>query len=176
MAISLLCSLLSFYFAVTLLVAGFAKLDELSYFRAQLRAMRFLPSRSVEATSILIPSAEVVLAVSLVAGVEPWLVTWVNAGVFFGFLGLKVLIYVRRLPADCGCFGSLVCLHADKVGLTVSGIHALLALVLPILTTQTEPQLYASDAVLLLLLLSLSILFGCHILRRYVRSHVILRR
>jgi uncharacterized membrane protein YphA (DoxX/SURF4 family) len=95
------------------LVAGSAKLADLTQFHAQVDAYKLLPHALEAPFAYALPLVEVCLGVYLAVGL------FVRPAAIFGcalivvFVAAMTQAAVRGLTLDCGCFGSLA---AERVG------------------------------------------------------------
>jgi hypothetical protein len=118
------------YFSFTLAMAGLSKLDDPAYTRASFRTLQIFPSRYIPAIAKIFPIFEIILALFLVSGILPLIFSIINAALFAVFLGIKLYVYLRKLPVECGCFGSNYKAGIDKVTLAVILIQLILAVLL----------------------------------------------
>ncbi len=90
-----------------LLTAGILKAhDGPTVTAASIAAYRILAPNVVAPLGVALPYAEIILAAYLLAGLFTRAAAIVAAVQFAVFAGAVASLVVRRLPADCGCFGS----------------------------------------------------------------------
>ncbi len=92
-----------------LLVAGILKAhDGPSATASSIAGYRILPPVIVAPLGVALPYAEIVLGGYLGAGLFTRAAALVGSVQFAIFSGAVASLVVRRLPADCGCFGSRI--------------------------------------------------------------------
>jgi uncharacterized membrane protein YphA (DoxX/SURF4 family) len=69
---------------------------------------RILPQPAVAPLGIVLPYFEIMLGAYLFAGLFTRVAGWVAAAQFAAFAVAVGSLVVRKIPADCGCFGSSV--------------------------------------------------------------------
>ena len=89
-----------------LLDAGLNKATRLSSFRDGLRADDLVPERFVFPTAAGVASLEILLAGSLLAGVETALIAAITTGLFSVFAVAQTKTFHRGLKIPCSCFGA----------------------------------------------------------------------
>jgi len=90
-----------------LLAAGILKaLDGSAAVASSIAAYRLLPGPAVAALAVFLPYFEIFLGLYLIAGLLTRIAASVAAVQFVVFAGAVGSLVVRRIPADCGCFGS----------------------------------------------------------------------
>jgi uncharacterized membrane protein YphA (DoxX/SURF4 family) len=67
---------------------------------------RILPPALVAPLGVALPYAEMLLGAYLAGGLFTRIAAWVAALQFAVFAGAVASLVIRRIPADCGCFGS----------------------------------------------------------------------
>lgn len=100
--------LLEMYFAATLGVAGFAKLDHPQLFLHTLQRLRILPDQSTVAISRLFPWFEIILAFSLLLIMRPYefIIALIVLVLFISFFIFNIARSIGNSPPkDCGCYG-----------------------------------------------------------------------
>jgi uncharacterized membrane protein YphA (DoxX/SURF4 family) len=94
---------------VLLVVAGVLKAhDGPSATALSIAAYRILPSVPVKLLGVALPYFEILLGGYLVLGLFTRIAGWVAAGQFAIFAAAVASLVIRKLPADCGCFGSSI--------------------------------------------------------------------
>ena len=130
---------------VLLLVAGILKAhDGSASVASSIAAYRLLPPFPVAALATFLPYFEIFLGLYLVAGLLTRVAAWVAAVQFLVFAGAVASLVVRRIPADCGCFGS-------GVATPPSWGHVALDLLLAalcVLIARYAPGIFAVDRLL----------------------------
>jgi putative oxidoreductase len=90
-----------------LLVAGVLKAhDGSAAVASSIAAYRLLPGFAVAVLAVFLPYFEIFLGAYLVAGLLTRVAGYVAAAQFVVFAAAVASLVVRRIPADCGCFGS----------------------------------------------------------------------
>jgi hypothetical protein len=89
-----------------LIIAALAKFVEgPGVLLQQILGFRLLPFRVSQVAAILLPSAEVVVAVAILIGF-PWPgAGWLGILVYLGYAVALVTVLIRKFDSDCGCFG-----------------------------------------------------------------------
>jgi len=71
-------------------------------------AYRILPSLPVKLLGVALPYFEILLGGYLVIGLFTRIAGWIAAAQFALFAAAVASLVIRKLPADCGCFGSSI--------------------------------------------------------------------
>jgi uncharacterized membrane protein YphA (DoxX/SURF4 family) len=96
------------------LVAGVAKLLDVTAFEQQISAYKMLPDGLVTTAAYGIPLLEIVLGVYLLVGALVRPAAIASCCLMLLFIVAQGQAWARGLSVDCGCFGSL---HKETVGL-----------------------------------------------------------
>jgi uncharacterized membrane protein YphA (DoxX/SURF4 family) len=92
-----------------LIVAGVLKAhDGPAATATSIAGYRILPPAIVAPLGVALPYVEIALGGYLVAGLLVRIAASIAAVQFLVFAGAVASLVVRRIPADCGCFGSTV--------------------------------------------------------------------
>jgi len=92
-----------------LLVAGVLKAhDGPALTATTIAGYRILPPALVAPLGVALPYVEMMLGAYLIAGFFTRAAAWVAAAQFAVFSVAVASLVVRRIPADCGCFGSAI--------------------------------------------------------------------
>lgn len=92
-----------------LMFAGIAKAhDGPALTATALAGYRILPAPFVAPLAIALPYVEILLGAYLAAGLFARLCALVASAQFVIFAGAVASLVIRRIPADCGCFGSSI--------------------------------------------------------------------
>jgi peroxiredoxin len=102
---SLVAYALAVYFALSLGVAGMAKVQDPLDFLKTLKKQRLLPEWSIAPVGRGLPWLEIIIACLLVLGWFQVVVAIVLVGLFAIFLSVKTVLFVTKSDADCGCAG-----------------------------------------------------------------------
>jgi uncharacterized membrane protein YphA (DoxX/SURF4 family) len=89
------------------LVAGIAKLADLTSFKQEVAAYDVLPSALVEPVAYALPFVEVSLGVYLLVGLLVRPAALLSTALMLLFIGVQAQAWARGLSIECGCFGSL---------------------------------------------------------------------
>jgi len=90
-----------------LLIAGVLKAhDGAAATAATVAAYRILPPVVVGPIGVALPYLEILLGGYLVLGLFTRVAAWVATGQFVLFGVAVASLVIRKIPADCGCFGS----------------------------------------------------------------------
>lgn len=135
----MLTLLFELYFSSILLIAGLAKLYNIPHFRATLKVSHIIPEQFISLASVFVPYFELAFALIILSATAPLIAAVLNLALFITFLAFKLSILLRKLPADCGCFGRAYKQKIDGVSITVSAVQVGLAAVYLALTIWTEP-------------------------------------
>lgn len=98
--------------SLILAIAGIAKLADLAGSRKAVREFG-IPERFAPALGILLPIAELLLAVAIIPGASARWAALVAAGLFVVFTGVISANLLRGNQPDCHCFGQL---HSSPAG------------------------------------------------------------
>lgn len=93
--------------ALALVVAGWAKLQNLGEFSRTVVKFDLLPQQIARAFAAVLPWAEVVLGLMLGVGLQVDTVVMIVALLMLVFTGAIVASLVRGKNIECGCFGRL---------------------------------------------------------------------
>jgi len=92
-----------------LIVAGALKAhDGAAATASSIAAYRLLPPAVIGPLGVALPYLELLLGGYLVVGLMTRIAAWIACAQFAVFAAAVASLVVRRLPADCGCFGSSV--------------------------------------------------------------------
>lgn len=100
--------LLRSFVPCVLLVAGIAKIVDVSEFEAALRTWERLPGWSMRPLSLLIPAAEILIGASWLLSVRRSLAELGALSLLFAFTGAYILHLASGLEPDCNCFGKIM--------------------------------------------------------------------
>ena len=95
------------------LVAGVAKLLDVTTFEQQITAYKMLPDGMVTLAAYGIPLLEIVLGIYLLVGALVRPAAIASCGLMVVFIIAQSQAWARGLSVDCGCFGSL---HKETIG------------------------------------------------------------
>jgi putative oxidoreductase len=128
-----------------LLAAGILKAhDGSAAVASSIAAYRLLPPFPVAALATFLPYFEIFLGLYLVAGLLTRIAAWVAAVQFVVFAAAVASLVVRRIPADCGCFGSGVATPPSWGHVALDVLLAALC----VLIARYAPGIFAVDRVL----------------------------
>jgi uncharacterized membrane protein YphA (DoxX/SURF4 family) len=99
--------------AAVWLVAGAAKVGELTHFHAQVDQYRLLPHGLEAPFAYALPFVELLVGIYLLLGLLTRIAALVGCALMVLFLIAQAQAWARGLSLDCGCFGTLT--H-EKVG------------------------------------------------------------
>ena len=100
--------------AVVWLIAGTAKVGDLSASGRTVNAYRILPSEAAMAFGAVLPFIELALGVLLLLGLGTRLVAGISAVLLIGFLTGIAWVWAHGYRIDCGCFSGGGDLAADE--------------------------------------------------------------
>jgi len=129
------------------LVAGVTKLPDLSGFPALVERYQLLPHILAQPFGYLLPFLEIGLGLYLAAGLFVRGSALVGTVLFAVFLTAQVQAWLRGLPLDCGCFGTI---SRSTVGpATIArdillGIPTFLMLAFPARTLSLDRRLFGA--------------------------------
>jgi len=89
------------------LVAGVAKLADLTAFRQEVRAYDVAPSWLVDVIAYGLPMLEVALGLYLAVGLLVRPASFLSIALMLLFIGVQAQAWARGLSIQCGCFGNL---------------------------------------------------------------------
>jgi uncharacterized membrane protein YphA (DoxX/SURF4 family) len=89
------------------LVAGIAKIADLTSFKQEVAAYDVPPSGLVEPIAYALPFVEVALGVYLLIGLLVRPAALLSTALMLLFIGVQAQAWARGLSIECGCFGSL---------------------------------------------------------------------
>lgn len=89
------------------LVAGSAKLADVTAFKQEVAAYDIPPSSLVEPIAYGLPFIEIGLGIYLVLGLFVRPAAALSLGLMLLFIGVQAQAWARGLSIECGCFGSL---------------------------------------------------------------------
>ncbi|HVO38513.1 MAG TPA: MauE/DoxX family redox-associated membrane protein [Spirochaetia bacterium] len=93
--------------AAVWLVAGLTKLPDLAAFPALVERYDILPRFLAEAFAYALPFFEIGLGLYLAAGLFVRASALIGTALFALFLAAQAQAWLRGLPLDCGCFGTI---------------------------------------------------------------------
>lgn len=97
--------LLRLVLAAIFAFAALPKLLDPIAFARDIDNYRMVPDALIGPLALLLPAAELVIALALVTGVQARGAAIVSALLLFGFAGGMIQAIVRGINLDCGCFG-----------------------------------------------------------------------
>ena len=89
------------------LVAGIAKIADLTAFKQEVAAYDVAPSGLVEPIAYALPLVEVALGIYLVVGLLVRPAAALSTALMLLFIGVQAQAWARGLSIECGCFGGL---------------------------------------------------------------------
>ena len=89
------------------LVAGIAKLADLTSFKQEVAAYDVAPSALVDLVAYGLPFFEIALGIYLLMGLLVRPAALLSTALMLLFIGVQAQAWARGLSIDCGCFGGL---------------------------------------------------------------------
>lgn len=125
--------------ALTLVLAGLAKLEDPAGFANQIAAFGLTPGWLGAVLAVYLPWLELVTALGLLWHRSLPAALLISGGLVAAFLGVKVTATLREIDPDCGCFGSWIQLD-QGASLGVVVVMGLAVLILARCRTSSAPS------------------------------------